>query len=434
MLGKPENTKNLYKTLTPTKIRMKHDSTPILSAERADILDILRGFAVLGIFISNSVAFSRIAFLPMPELEKFPTVAIDFPLMFLDLILVDGKFYTLFSLLFGIGFSIILVRNEQRGVNPLKIFYRRLLILMCIGLAHIFLLWEGDILLLYALIGLLLPLFRKCKDKTLLLWALGLILSPILIDVVRLLTHWSPGNGLFAIAQALDKKNGIPLEGNEYVYYLTKEGSGYAEILKWCQSGFFYRFQYILDSNRIFKVLGIFLVGFYVGRKQIFNKIDEYKPLLKKVQRWGFIIGIPANIAMAVFFIDEYHVPESWMGLADTIAYALGVVPMGFAYAATIALVWHKNRQKSWLNRVIPVGKMALTNYLMQTVLASFIFFGIGLGLGTQIGYSYVLLIVLVVYGLQVICSTIWFKYFNFGPLEWIWRQLTYGKQLPIRK
>ncbi len=413
---------------------MKLDSTPILSSERADILDILRGFAVLGIFISNSVAFSRIAFLPMPELEKFPTVAIDFPLMFLDLILVDGKFYTLFSLLFGIGFSIILVRNEQRGVNPLKIFYRRLLILMCLGLAHLFLLWEGDILLLYALIGLLLPLFRKCKDKTLLLWALGLILSPILIDVVRLLTHWSPGNGLFAIAQALDKKNGIPLEGNEYVYYLTKEGSGYAEILKWCQSGFFYRFQYILDSNRIFKVLGIFLVGFYVGRKQIFSKIDEYKPLLKKIQRWGFIIGIPANIAMAVFFIDEYHVPESWMGLADTIAYALGVVPMGFAYAATIALVWHKNRQKSWLNRVIPVGKMALTNYLTQTVLASFIFFGIGLGLGTQIGYSYVLLIVLAVYGLQVVYSTIWFKYFNFGPLEWIWRQLTYGKRLPIRK
>lgn len=413
---------------------MKHDSTPILSSERADILDILRGFAVLGIFISNSVAFSRIAFLPFPVIEKFPTAAVDLPLMVLDLVLVDGKFYTLFSLLFGIGFSIILVRNEQRGINPLKIFYRRLLILMCIGLAHLFLLWEGDILLLYALIGMLLPLFRKCQDKTLLLWALGLILSPILMDVVRLLTHWNPGDGLFAIAQALDKKNGIPLNGNDVAFYLSKEGNGYAEMLKWCQSGFFYRYQYILDSGRIFKVLGIFLIGFYVGRKQIFNKIDEYKPLLKKIQRWGFIVGLPANIAMALFFLDEYHVPESWMGLTDTIAYALGVVPMSFAYAATIALIWNKNRQKSWLNRVIPVGKMALTNYLTQTVLAVFIYFGVGLGLGGQIGYTYALLIVLVVYSLQVIYSTIWFKYFNFGPLEWLWRQLTYGKRLPIRK
>ena len=137
---------------------------------------------------------------------------------------------------------------------------------------------------------------------------------------------------------------------------------------------------------------------------------------------------------MAVFFIDEYHIPESWLGLADTLTYAIGVVPMSFAYAATIALVWNKNRQKSWLNSVIPVGKMALTNYLMQTVFSIFIFFGIGLGMGGKMGYAYTVLVVLGVYAIQIIYSTIWFKYFNFGPLEWIWRQLTYGKRLPILK
>ncbi len=414
---------------------MPNTSNPILATERADILDILRGLAVLGIFLSNSIAFSRIAFLPFPVLENFPTAAVDFPLMFLDIILVDGKFYTLFSLLFGIGFSIILVRNEQRGINPLKIFYRRLFLKLFLGVDHLLLLWEGDILALYALIGFLLPLFRKCQDRTLLLWALVLILSPIWIDVIRLLLHWNPGDGLLAIGQALDKKNGIPsFESSENAYYLTKATSGYAEILKWCQSAIFYRYEYILDSNRMLKVLGIFLIGFYVGRKQIFNRLEEYQPLLKKIQRWGFIIGIPFNIAIAVFFIDEYHIPESWLGLADTLTYAIGVVPMSFAYAATIALVWNKNRQKSWLNSVIPVGKMALTNYLMQTVFSVFIFFGVGLGIGGKIGYAYTVLVVLGVYVIQIIYSTIWFKYFNFGPLEWIWRQLTYGKRLPILK
>ncbi|MFN8357650.1 MAG: DUF418 domain-containing protein [Spirosomataceae bacterium] len=408
--------------------------TPTLPNERADVLDALRGFAVLGIFMSNSIAFSGISYLPFPVLEKFPTAQIDLPMMLLDLALVDGKFYTLFSLLFGIGFSIILVRNQQRGTNPLRIFYRRLGVLLCFGLAHLLLLWEGDILFLYALVGMLLPLFRNCSDKTLLRWAVALILAPIPIDVVRVLLHWSPGEVLFAIGQQLDKANGIPTDENLFPYYLSNASSGYAEILKWCQSGFFYRYQYILDSNRIFKVLGIFLVGYYVGRNQIFNQLEQYTPLLKKVQRWGFIIGIPANIAMAAFFIDEYHVPASWMGLTDTVTYALGVVPMSFAYAATLALLWHKKGHNSWLAKVIPVGRMALTNYLMQTILAISIFYGIGFGLGTHFGYSTVFLIVLTIYGFQVVFSTFWMRYFNFGPFEWLWRQLTYGKRLPIRK
>lgn len=412
---------------------MSSTSTPIRPNERADILDILRGFAVFGIFLSNSISFSRIAFLSFETLEKMPTFVIDIPLMFLDIVLVDGKFYSLFSLLFGIGFAIILVRNEQRGTNPLKVFYRRLMILMGMGLAHLLLLWEGDILFLYALVGLLLPLFRKCQDRTLLIWAVGLILSPIWIDFIRILTHWNLGDGLLAIAKSLDQKNGVPSD-ESYAYFVSQKGSGYAEMLKWCQSGFFYRYQYILDSNRILKVLGLFLIGFYVGRKQLFNRIAEYTPTLKAIRRWGFIVGIPINGAMGVFFIDEHHVPDSWMGMADTLTYALGVVPLSFAYAATLVLAWSNNRKQSWLNRLIPVGKMALSNYLMQTFFGVFIFFGVGLGLGGQIGYAYTLLIVLAVYGFQVVFSTIWLRYFDFGPLEWIWRQLTYGKRLPMQK
>ena len=414
---------------------MKADKlSPVLPQERAEVLDVLRGIAVLGIFVSNAIAFSRVAFLPFDVLEQFPTAPLDIPLMFLDLVFIDGKFYTLFSLLFGIGFSIILTRNEQRGLNPIPIFYRRLFVLMLFGLAHLFLLWEGDILLLYGLVGLLLPLFRRVPDQALLRWSIVLIALPVLIDVLRLLFHWSPGDWLMEIAMALDKKNGIPSEGAVYAFYLSKEGAGYQEVLKWCQGAFFWRYEYILDSNRIPKVLGIFLIGLYVGRKRLFLEVAEAVPLLKRIRFWGFWVGLPTNFLMAFFYIDEYHVPESWMGLLDTLTYAVGVVPLSLAYTASLTLMWHKSPPNGFLKRFGSVGRMALTNYLSQSIIAAFIFWGIGLGLGGHIGYSVVLLFVVGVYALQVIWSRLWLKYFEFGPVEWVWRQLTYLRRLPIRR
>ncbi|MEP6713196.1 MAG: hypothetical protein ABJA37_12300, partial [Ferruginibacter sp.] len=147
---------------------MSHTASPVLQNERADILDILRGFALLGVMLDNLFGFTGWGFLTPAQRQVLPTWHADAILAFSELSFVNGKFYSLFSLLFGIGFSIILMRNQQKGINPLKIFYRRLFILLIIGAGHLFLLWEGDILFLYALIGMLLPLFRKCSDKTLL--------------------------------------------------------------------------------------------------------------------------------------------------------------------------------------------------------------------------------------------------------------------------
>jgi uncharacterized protein len=346
--------------------------------------------------------------------------------------LVEGKFYSLFSLLFGIGFSIILVKNEQRGTSGLKIFYRRLLVLIFFGLAHLLLLWEGDILMLYALIGLLLPFFRNCSNKTLLTWATCLILSPILADICWLTIKWTPGQPLFQKAIAVSEGYGITEQN--FADYLFKKGSGYAEVLKWCQAGIYFRYQYILDSGRIMKVLGIFLIGFYIGRKKMYVNPGDYLLLLKKARKWGFLIGIPVSIIALYFIMDDKGVPHYWIGLADTTCYALGVVPLSLAYTASLVLLWIKNKDRSLLNKLAPAGRMALTNYIMQTLLSMLIFYGVGFGLGTTIGYSYVLLIVLVVYILQVLFSTLWLQYFNYGPLEWIWRMFTYGKILPLRK
>lgn len=211
---------------------MSTQAVPVTLTERADILDVLRGFALFGVLMDNLFGFTGWGFLTQPQREALVTWPADGILGLLELAFVHGKFYSLFSILFGIGFSIILIRNEQKGINPLKIFYRRLFILLMIGFAHCLLVWDGDILLLYALIGFILPLFRKCKDRTLLIWAVALLLSPILIDLFKVLFHFKTGAFLEAIAAKIDKQTGLP-STDEWRQWLYKEGSGWKEWRAW---------------------------------------------------------------------------------------------------------------------------------------------------------------------------------------------------------
>src|SRR5215204_1313054 len=399
---------------------------PVLQTERAGILDSLRGFAILGIFLDNIFGFTGYGFFTQPMREALPTWPADGILGLCELAFVKGKFYSLFSLLFGIGFSIILIRNEQKGINPLKIFYRRLVILLLIGAGHLVLLWEGDILMLYALIGMLLPLFRKFSDKALLIWAAALILSPILIDTVKILLHVKTGDFIEAIAKRIDTSNGVPTD-NSYAQYLYKEGSGWKEWRNWQRSGFFWRYSDLIESNRIPKVLGMFLLGFYAGRKMIYLQLENYVPLLKKLRKWGFIIGLPASIALAYFEIDEKNIPHP-LGLIETALYAISVVPLSLAFVSSICLQWIKKKGNTKWKLLAPVGRMALTNYLMQTIIGITLFYGVGLGFGGNIGPCVFFPIAFGIYILQIIYSNLWFKYFNYGPMEWIWRQLTYWK------
>lgn len=408
-------------------------SSPVAHQERADILDILRGIALLGILINNVFNFSGNMFMSDAAKQAFPTHAMDKVTMFLQVTFVEGKFYTLFSLLFGIGFSIILLRNEQRSKNPLGIFYRRLFILIIIGLLHSLVLWIGDIVLLYGLIGLVLPLFRKLSNRAILTWAILLILSPILIDIIRIITNWNPGHALeqISVQRAIDLQ--VPLDA-QFPYYPYRPEAGYKEIWNLNQVGIFIRYQYILDTNRIPKVLGIFLLGLYAGRKLIYAKLEENIKLLKQLQRYGFIIGIPFSAALAYFETDAYSVPSSWKGMFDTVTYAIGIVPLSLAYTATICRWYLQHKDSSRLRVFAPVGRMALTNYIVQTICCITLFYGIGFALGNTMGYTYAILTVLPIYVLQIFYSNYWFQYFNYGPLEWIWRQLTYGKRLPLGK
>lgn len=404
---------------------------PVQQHERSDILDSLRGFALLGIFLANSAAFSLYMFLPPEKMETLPTALPDKIFTYFHFVFIDGKFYSLFSLLFGIGFSIILNRNQQAGKNALAIFYRRLLILAIFGLLHTFLLWDGDILFVYAICGMFLPLFRNCTDRTLLFWWVTLILSPVLLDAIIVISNgaWRPSAFIADVAERMDARYGI---GPDNFSTWLIDHTDYKSIHEFLQGGFFWRWEHLIGSNRLPKVVGMFVLGLYVGRNMIYANLEKYQALLKQIQRWGFVIGIPASLAYAWFELDDYHLPKP-AALLDTLFYALSVVPLSLAYTTTFCLLWLKPDWKKRLMVFAPAGRMALTNYILQTLIGITIYYGIGFGLGAKFGPTLFFPIAIAVFCIQIPVSKLWLSHFRFGPLEWIWRMLTYGKVMPLR-
>lgn len=395
--------------------------------KRYIILDSLRGLALLGICLANFPEFSLYTFLDSTAQEAMPTAGIDTVVRYLQYIFIDGKFYTLFSLLFGIGFSIILSNSAQNNRNGIAIFYRRMSVLFLIGLFHLLFLWAGDILILYAFMGFFLPLFRNVSDKKLLIFASVLLLFPIAIDAGVEIFGWNFAAPAISATEYFHGKAGI--DAHNFPVWLVEEQS-YIDVLKFNLAGSFIRMQEFIDGNRVFKVLGLFLLGLYIGRKGIYANLIENKASLKKVMKYGLIIGFPTSILYAWSAMNAHPI-----GLAGHSAiYTVSVVPLSFAYISAICLWYIKNPERSIFKVFAAPGRMALTNYLMQSVFGMIIFYGIGFELGARTGLIYVVLIATAVFSIQIIYSYLWLHYNRFGPLEWGWRMLTYGKWMKLTR
>lgn len=400
---------------------------PVTERQRYIILDALRGFALLGIAIANFPEFSLWTFLSEEATAAMPTAQVDGVVRWAEYLLVDGKFYTLFSLLFGIGFSIIIGNAEKRGANGFRIFYRRMTVLLVMGLLHLCFLWSGDILALYALMGMLLPLFRNCSNKTLLRWAAFLLLLPIGIDAIVELFSLQPASwfydkmwywcGVFGITE------------DRYAYWL-QEQTTYAGMFQFLVQGAFERMTEFIDGNRYFKVLGLFVLGFYIGRNRLYARLEEIRPLLRKVLAFGLVLGLPLSFVYA--YSCMMHHP--WGLTAHTALYTFSVFPLAFGYVATIALAYLRFGETTLTRFFAAPGRVALSCYIGQTLFGILLFYGVGFGLGAHIGLVWVLLITLAVFLVEVLFAHLRLRYFHYGSLEWIWRMLTYGKYIKLRK
>lgn len=413
---------------------MSNTLFPVQNNERELFMDALRGLAILGIFIANLGGFSFFngdANIVSPWIVEGG----DDIMEFFHAMLIEGKFYSIFSLLFGWGIALQIKRSQANGSNSIKTIKRRLTVMLLLGAIHL-LIWPGDIVFFYALLGFVLLAFRRFSDKTLLITAALLILSPILLYALKMhfpvLNH--PSEILYHTGNQLDTKMlGI---NSEATYIKFVQTSGWYEVGLSHISGFFYRYGYLLFVSRIPKVIGVFLIGYVIGRSDFYKNLKQNKKTVRWIIALGLLIGLPANFILAYFmskFGGDYYKlkPNGWY---QTVAYALGVVPLALAYVGMLMLFFQVKIGNRLLMLVAPVGKMAFSNYMMQSLIGNFIFLNAGLGYEGKVGPVYYTIFGLVVFIFQIILSTIWLRYFQYGPVEWLWRSLTYGKRQPMLK
>lgn len=407
---------------------------PVQAREREIFMDVLRGFAILGIFIANLNGFSwynESAKLTGPMLVP----EWDHKMGFLHHMFIEGKFYSIFSLLFGWGIALQIKRGAANGIDPMPTIKRRLWFMLLLGAVHL-LIWPGDIVFFYALLAFLLLPLRKFSNKTLLITGAVLVLLPIILYAAKSQWQWlnAPAGLLYKTGQKLDTQLiGITSEAD---YINFSKQANWWDILKGNISGFFYRYGYLFFVSRVPKVLGVFLIGYVLGRSDFYKNIVQNKKIIYWIIGAGLVIGLPANFYLArymSYFMDDY-----WNlkinGFYQTLAYALGVVPLSLAYVGLFMLSFQTATGKKILSVLAPVGKMAFSNYIMHSFIGNFVFLNAGLGYISKVGPVYYTLFGIAVFIAQIILSTIWLKYFNYGPVEWVWRSATYKKWQPFRK
>ena len=390
---------------------------PVLRQERVEAIDILRGVAILGILIVNMQLFSTPEGLPVDGTAER-----------LIYFFAQEKFKALFSFLFGLGLAVQMMRAEARGAHFLPLYARRLCVLFLIGVAHFLLVWDGDILHDYALLGFVLLLFHRSSPKTLLVGAGVLLAIPMLFYGITtyssITSHVSP-----QMKEWITYENGAEDNGTSDDFSDTYARGSYAEMVTLRESEL--PRDMSPDTDDAY-VLAIFLLGLYAGRRRIFHDIPAHLPFIRRVQRWGLVIGVAGNAAFAVGGSFDPS-PTSVTQNVGRLCLVVAAPALMLFYASTIILV---TQRETWRRRLAPlaaVGRTALSNYLLQSLICTTIFYRYGLALFGKVSPSLGVLLTITIFLIQIPLSVWWLRRFQFGPVEWLWRSLTYWQRQPMR-
>jgi uncharacterized protein len=405
-------------------------ATPVAETERIDLIDVLRGFALLGILAANMPLYSHPLLVSGTGLPRGNS-PLDGVADFVVAWLATGKFYPLFSVLFGLGVSIQLERAAARGVDFKRYFVRRMLILLGMGVAHALLVWNGDILVVYALVGLLLFLFRNARPRTLLIWAavlfaipLALGLSNALIGVVAAVAM-GPALGAFNVAATLNQINRLAIE--------TYARGSWGQIFVWrAVEWLVMMLSSLLNAGP--HILGLFVLGMYAGKTRLFSDLPGHLSLFRKGLLYGLLVGLPANLLIALARSSvNGNLLSPLLLLSQPLLLVTGPL-LTAGYVGAFAALARRPSIHRLLRPLAAAGRMALSNYLMQSIVCTTLFYSYGLGLFGQVGAFAGLALTFGLWSVQLIVSWLWLRAFRFGPLEWLWRSLTYGRRQPMRR
>ncbi len=415
-----------------------HEIAPTQPRERIVIVDILRGFAIFGILLVNMMVFAAPVYQFVLETSPWPDPVNQAAANFIRFV-AEGKFFTMFSLLFGFGLAMQMSRAEDRGVRFVPLYLRRMFILLLFGLAHVLFFWPGDILTYYAILGTFLVFFRKCSARTLMVWAIILLIIPIVLNA-----------GLFGLTVALialarstpegaalvDEQMALTVAGYETSYQealqVYTEGS-FTEMVMQRLQDFGFSVMGIVLNGMFFVIFAMFLFGLYAGRRQLLHDVPANRRFFRRVMRWSLAVGLFANLLYvwlsAIINPADFSLPL----LLSVVSFVIGAPALCLFYVTALIRL---TQSQSWQQRLMPlaaVGRTALSNYLLQTLICTTIFYGYGLGLMGQVGPALGLLLTVTIFTVQVALSNWWVQRFRFGPMEWLWRTATYGKLQPMR-
>jgi uncharacterized protein len=391
------------------------------SVGRLEALDVLRGSAALGILLMNVRLFAEPAALYFNPTALGEPTRLDFVLWASTFLVADLKFLTIFALLFGAGILLMSDRIAAVGGEPGPVHYRRMGWLLLFGLIHAYLLWEGDILVLYAVCGAVAFPARRLNTPLLftvaaVVFALGSALTFVLGATLasappEVLEEWNEGFWRPSPSRV----------ANEIAAFQA----GWLTQLPW-RAQRAWEFQmfdmWLMD---VWRVTGLMLAGMGLCRLGVLSGSRSRRFYLR-LALIGFATGLPLvwwglqrSRASGWSLHDAYFVASQWN--------YWGSVPVAFGWMGLILFVWRSGAVRSMLTRLAAVGRMAFTSYIAQTILCTAIFYGTGAGLFGRIGRAGQLAIVMLIWGLLLVSAPLWLARFHVGPLEWLWRRLTYG-------
>ncbi len=383
---------------------------PIPENERQSMLDVIRGVALFGVLWVNLLTEFRISL--FEHLVTFHTHA-GLVNQWIDLVtawLIEFKAFTVFSFLFGVGIGIQTERATLRGARASVFLFRRFSVLLVIGIVHIFLVWNGDILCLYAICSLLvIPVLRLPKW---LLFCLG---------ITGIACSFAPFFGTFIPSEKIMLAHAA---SSTPIY----SSGGFSEILalRWSET---WSFMIPLFMNALPRTFGLMLLGVATWRAKILKHPSEHRRFFASIFFGATFVG-----AFATSLIFWSAITGKPLPAAPAMVEAFSYIPLALGLTSGLVLLLSCRRTGRFIELFAAAGRMALTNYLLQSIIFGFIFYGYGWQLFGKLSSAQTAIIGVVVFSVQLIISFTWLRSFHFGPLEWFWRSLTYGKWQRIRR
>jgi len=399
---------------------------PTLSSERIQILDSIRGFALFGILFANLYSF--IGYNTFTNEELFALPSLDKAVLFFIDWFIEGKFYSIFSILFGLGFALQAERFNTRNGSFTSYWFKRMVVLLCFGLIHMTCIWNGDILTLYSLLGMLLPFFLPLSNKILIRWILVLLVTPIFMHT---LLYFTPDSSLWGslsrISQDLKAEWGY---GDLSLLEMrTSDNPNEVFAINFLSS--IPRAMSYLMYGRYFKVLGLFLIGIVLARIWI-PRIRNNEIKMPKGILWVGLFGFVTSFFYA-YIKFEYGMVSAFtkIGFLHGIIYHSGTALFALFIGMIILKYWATGKAQVVFKNLAILGRMALSNYLFQNITAVILFFGYGFALMRDVSFATLPLFAFGILLTQWIFSRIWLQKFKQGPLETVWKKLAYSSSKP---